>query len=60
VNGVLQLAEFLGTSWVLWRLSALAYRPRTPRDARDVERWPVEADEPAARTVPRMTARGRR
>lgn len=44
----LQLAEFLGTSWLLWRLSVHSYRPRTPRNVRDVDRWPVEAVEPPA------------
>jgi hypothetical protein len=34
--------------WVLWRLSAWCYRDRVPRDPRRVDRWPVEAEEPAA------------
>lgn len=50
MSGVLQLAEFLGASWLLWRLSVYCYHPRTPRDGRDVHRWPVESAEPAART----------
>jgi hypothetical protein len=45
----LQLAEFLGASWALWRLSAYCYRPRPQRNARDVDRWPVPSVEPAAR-----------
>ena len=54
----LQLAEFLGASWLLWWLSALLYRPRTPRDARGLNHWPVEEAEPAARRNQPVNARG--
>lgn len=54
----LQLAEFLGASWLLWRLSALLYRPRSPRDARGLNRWPVEVAEPAARRDRPVNVRG--
>lgn len=46
----MQLAEIIGTSWLLWRLSAWCYRPRVPRDLRDVSRWPVELAEPPAQS----------
>jgi hypothetical protein len=48
VTAALQLAEMLLAGWVLWRLSAWCYRDRVPRDPRRVDRWPVEAEEPAA------------
>lgn len=57
MTAALQLAEMLLAGWVLWRLSAWAYRDRVPRDPRQLDRWPAEAEEPAARDDRRADAR---
>jgi hypothetical protein len=48
MSTVLQLLACSGASWLLWQLTQFCYRPRVPRDARQLDRWPVEVAEPAA------------